>query len=76
MTNEGILSISEDGSELILTLKKYNETPIHVLEPDKHTVKKMRGDHVKCQNRDTAFLKTELELELKNNAENEDMHKS
>ncbi len=48
MCNDGIITISEDGEELNLVLKKYDETPIHVLEPDRHTVKKMREDHDKC----------------------------
>ena len=34
--------LKDDGKKLIITLKKYEETPIHVLEPDPHTVKKQR----------------------------------
>lgn len=39
---DGLISLSEDAKRLNLTLKKYSEKPIHVLEPDPHTVKKKR----------------------------------
>ena len=42
---DGLISLSDDDKRLILTLKKYSEKPIHVLEPDPHTVKKKREQH-------------------------------
>ena len=39
---DGLITLSEDGKRLVLTLKKYSEKPIHVLEPDPHAVKKHR----------------------------------
>jgi hypothetical protein len=36
---DGLINLSKDGKDLVLTLKKYEETPIHVLEPDPHVVK-------------------------------------
>ena len=57
---DGLLHLSEDGKKLIITLKKYSETPIHVLEPDPHTVKKMRTTHKNKVRRNTALLKREI----------------
>lgn len=57
---DGLLHLSEDGKKLVLTLKKYSETPIHVLQPDPHTVKKMRTTHQNKVRRNTALLKREI----------------
>lgn len=53
---DGLLNLSEDGKKLVITLKKYCETPIHVLQPDPHTVKKQREQHKKTVRRNTAVL--------------------
>ena len=47
LQNDGLISLSEDGKSLIITLKKYCEAPIHVLEPDKHLIKKQRVNYAK-----------------------------
>lgn len=54
---DGLINLSEDGKRLNLTLKKYNEKPIHVLEPDPHTVKAHREKHKKVEQRNTILLK-------------------
>lgn len=57
---DGLITLSEDGKRLVLTLKKYNEKPIHVLEPDPHTVKKHRDQHKKKLSRNTILLKKSI----------------
>ena len=47
MQNDGLISISEDGKDLNITLKKYCEAPIHILEPDRHLIKQQRKDYAK-----------------------------
>ena len=47
MQNDGLISLSEDGKHLNITLKKYCEAPIHILEPDKHLIKQQRSDYAK-----------------------------
>jgi hypothetical protein len=54
---DGLITLSEDGKRIIMTLKKYNEKPIHVLEPDPHTVKKHREQHHKTVKRNTVMIK-------------------
>lgn len=57
---DGLLNLSPDGKKLVITLKKYEETPIHVLEPDPHTVKKKRQQHDKMVKRNTVLLKKSI----------------
>ena len=60
MTQDGQITISPDGKNLIITNKKYAEKAKYVFEPDKHTVKRFREEHKKCEKRDTALLKKSL----------------
>lgn len=46
------------------------------MEPDKHTVNRLRKEHIKCKDRDTAFLKTSLDKNLKESADVEELQKS
>lgn len=57
---DGLLKLSADGKKLIITLKKYEETPIHVLEPDPHTVRAQRQKHKKTVRRNTALLQRSI----------------
>ena len=57
---DGLIKLSPDGKKLVITLKKYGETPIHVLEPDPHTVKKQREHHKKKVRRNTTLLKSSI----------------
>ena len=54
---DGLLNLSKDGKQLILTLKKYNEASIHILEPDPHRVKEQRDLHKRTIERNTVLLK-------------------
>lgn len=59
-----MLNLSKDGKELILTLKKYEEKPIHVLEPDPHVVKKERDLHKRKVARNTILLKQSISRKM------------
>lgn len=62
-----MLNLSQDGKELVLTLKKYEETPIHVLEPDPHVVKKQRDLHKRTVARNTIMLKQSIKKKVGEN---------
>ena len=66
---DGLINLSQDGKKLVITLKKYSETPIHVLEPDPHTVKAQRQKHKKTVRRNTALLHRTIKERVDEEAE-------
>lgn len=64
MQFDGLIKLSPDGKKLVITLKKYSETPIHVTEPDPHTVKRMREHHKKTVRRNTQKLKQSIKSKM------------
>jgi len=70
------MSLSEDGKTLNITLKKYCEAPIHILEPDKHLIKKQRIDYSKAVQANKKIMAENLQEKLKENPEDAELHKS
>lgn len=61
---------------MIITLKKYCEAPIHVLEPDRHLIKKQRVNYAKQIGANKKLMAESLQEKLRENPDDPEVQKA